>query len=87
MEDMKLNYCEKLFAREEATALFESYIQKHPEHYIKNIDGYPYYWDGTLGAWCADVHNRALAGILVLGANKEIVLKWTHTTSGEVLAD
>lgn len=87
MENMELDYCEELFTRDEVDALFGAYIKEHPQHNIKRTDGYPYYLGGTIGAWCADVHNRALAGILVLGANKEIALKWTHTTSGEVLAD
>ena len=87
LDEMELDYCEEIFTRDEAASLFAAYSQKHPEHHIKRTDGYPYYCGGTLGAWCADVHNLALAGILVLGANKEIALKWTHTTSGEVLAD
>lgn len=87
LDEMELDYCEELFTRDEVDALFGTYIKEHPQHHIKRTDGYPYYCGGTLGAWCADVHNLALAGILVLGANKEIALKWTHTTSGEVLAD
>lgn len=86
MENIELDYCEELFTRDEVDALFGMYIREHPQHHINHTDGYPYYLGGTIGAWCADVHNRALVGILVLGANKEIALEWTHTTSGELLA-
>lgn len=86
MENMNLDYCKEDFTREEVYALFEAFIKKHPEHYIKRIDGYPYYLGREIGAWCADVHNKALAGVLILGKNKEIYLQWQYTTSGEILA-
>lgn len=86
MENMELDYCEELFTRDEVDTLFGMYIKEHPKHHIKHTDGYPYYLGGTIGAWCADVHNAALCGVLVLGADKDIALEWTHTTSGELLA-
>lgn len=86
LDEMELNYCEELFTRDEAAALFETYVKEHPQHHIKHTDGYPYYFGGTIGAWFADVHNRAFAGVLVLGADKEIALEWTHTVNGELLA-
>lgn len=86
LDEMELNYCEEIFTRDEAAALFAAYIRKHPEHHIKQAHPYPYYMDGAIGAWCADVHNLAFEGVLVLGADKEIALEWTHTTSGELLA-
>lgn len=86
MENMELDYCEELFTRDEVDTLFGMYIKEHPQHHIKHTDGYPYYLGGTIVAWCADVHNAALCGVLVLGADKDIALEWTHTTSGELLA-
>lgn len=70
---MNLDYCEEDFTREEVYALFEAFIKKNPEHHIKRIDGYPYYLGREIGAWCADVHNKALAGVLILGKTKKYI--------------
>lgn len=86
MEDMNLDYCEEDFTREEVYALFKDFIRKNPEYYIKRTDGYPYYLGGAIGAWCADVHNWAFEGVLILGKNKEIYLQWQYTTGGDELA-
>lgn len=83
---MELHYCEELFTREEVSALFKDYIRRHPEHDIKPAAPYPYYLGGPIGAWCADVHNFAFEGVLVLDEDKEVYLQWQYTTGGDELA-